>query len=312
MAKRDALARLVSGAVKQKEKSEAQIKAQIHIEPEFRDLIPPLKQDEFNQLAQNIADEGCREPLVIWHVPQGADDELAGKYVLIDGHNRYKICTQYQVDFKIHSVHFQTRFEARNWMINNQLGRRNLTKEQQAFLRGSRYNSEKAQGQRTDLQQTSSDAKSKESTAKRIAKEYNVDEKTIRRDAKFAEGMDIIGRSNPGLKQDILKGKVKVNKSHVQKLGEVAKDSDEVPILDVEDIYKRATEIEEGKAEQASKPVKQKVEEDNSEEKNAAKIEHYHVSIKKALEVAINDRDKYAFSKLKADLNNLEKLLFNK
>lgn len=310
MAKRDKLASLLSGAVKQKNESESQIKAQIHIEPEFRDLIPPLKEDEFSQLAQNIADEGCREPLVVWQVPYDVDDELAGKYVLIDGHNRHKICTTYSVDFKIHLVQFQTRFEARNWMINNQLGRRNLTKEQQAFLRGSRYNSEKAQGQRTDLQSSVSSSKSKESTAKRIAKEYNVDEKTIRRDAKFAEGMDIIGKSNPELKQDILKGKVKINKSHVQKLGEVAKDSDEVPILDVQDIYKRATEIEEGKQEQTNKT--QDTSPQYSNEQIALQIEHYHASIKKSLDVAINNHDKLAFSKIKADINNLEKLLFNK
>jgi hypothetical protein len=307
MAKRDKLANLLSGAVKQKTESESQIKAKIHIEDEFRDLIPPLKEDEFSQLAQNIADEGCREPLVVWKVPHDAKDELAGKYVLIDGHNRHKICTTYNVDFKIHLVQFKTRFEARNWMINNQLGRRNLSKEQQAFLRGSRYNSEKSQGQRTDL---SSDGKPKESTAKRIAKEYNVDEKTIRRDAKFAEGMDIIGKSNPELKQEILKGKVKVNKSHVQKLGEVAKDSDEVPILSVEDIYKRATEIEEGKEEQAFQTKDVSTPRYTSEQVNA-QIEHYHASIKKALELAIKNRDQLALSKIKADLNQLEKLLFN-
>lgn len=307
MAKRDKFKGILNQAIKQKGDSEAQIKAKIHIEDEFRDLIPPLREDEYAQLAQNIADEGCREPLVVWKVPQDTDDELAGKYVLIDGHNRHRICTTYQVDFKIHMVQFQTRHEARSWIINNQLGRRNLTKEQQAHLRGTRYNTEKAQGQRTDLGNDDK-AKSKESTAKRIAKEYNVDEKTIRRDAKFAKGMEIIGNSNPELKQDILKGKVKVNKGDVQKLGEVAKDSAEIPVLAVEDIRKRAIEIEEGKKEQATQPIKTT---QYTDEQVQAQIEHYHASINKALEVAIKNRDKLALSKIKADINHLEKLLFN-
>lgn len=41
---------------------------QLTIDPEFRDKIPPLSEDEFSKLEGNIVADGeVREPLVVWH-----------------------------------------------------------------------------------------------------------------------------------------------------------------------------------------------------------------------------------------------------
>jgi hypothetical protein len=89
---------------------------------EFRALIPPLSDEEFNQLEENIMTEGIRDPLVVWE----RDD---GDVILLDGHNRWKISTQHGgIPFNIVKKHFGSREEALIWVIDNQLGRRNLPK----------------------------------------------------------------------------------------------------------------------------------------------------------------------------------------
>jgi len=89
----------------------------LEIDPEFQDLIPPLKEDEFARLEANILAEGCRDPLVVW----------AGENVIVDGHNRYTICCNHGVEFTVKAIEFDSRDHAMLWMVRNQQGRRNLT-----------------------------------------------------------------------------------------------------------------------------------------------------------------------------------------
>jgi len=87
------------------------------IDKEFRDLIPPLSKDEYNQLKENIRHEGWREneAIITWN------------NIIIDGHHRNKICEELGIIPKYIEKDFQNRDEVKIWMINNQKGRRNLT-----------------------------------------------------------------------------------------------------------------------------------------------------------------------------------------
>jgi len=85
------------------------------INQELKSLIPPLTADEFNQLENNIILDGCRDPIVVW-----------GE-TIIDGHNRYAICTKHNLPYKTVSKDFESIAAVRIWMRNNQFGRRNLT-----------------------------------------------------------------------------------------------------------------------------------------------------------------------------------------
>jgi 16S rRNA G966 N2-methylase RsmD len=87
---------------------------EIKIDKEFADLIPPLCKEERHQLEQNIIAEGCRDPLVVWNG------------TLIDGHNRYEICTRNDIGYEVIERHFDSRTQVLLWMIDNQFGRRNL------------------------------------------------------------------------------------------------------------------------------------------------------------------------------------------
>ncbi len=94
----------------------------LRIDAEFQALIPPLAAAELDQLTANIIAEGCRDPLVHW------------KGVLIDGHNRHRICTEHGVAFQMVEREFADRNDCMIWIIRNQFGRRNLTSGQRIEL----------------------------------------------------------------------------------------------------------------------------------------------------------------------------------
>ncbi|MDQ1089717.1 hypothetical protein [Siphonobacter sp. SORGH_AS_1065] len=224
-----------------------EIKNRIQILPELEAFIPPLQPEEFAQLEANIRKEGCREALLVWETTEAiakGTDVAEAAYILIDGHNRYSICTANHIDYKIHLVQFSTKEAVFAFMIENQLGRRNLTPEQASYLRGLRYRTERLEkgkyersshkGQ-NDLYENLSDENhkghfdpyefeehkgqnvpyEKMNTSERLAERFNVSEKTIKRDAEFSKGVD---KLSPELKKEVLSGKVKVSKGDMQQL----------------------------------------------------------------------------------------------
>lgn len=207
------------------------VKSKIEIHPDFRDWISPLSKDEFAQLQENIIEEGCREPLVIWRI---ADSET---YYIIDGHNRYRICTSNGVAYNIVVKEFENTNEAKEWMILNQLGRRNLTKEQIAYYQGLIYNERKSDPKK-NLKRGNSPKSQNETSgnlAEEMSKEFGTSRNGILRSGKFAEGLDKVGKVEPALKQKILSGKTKVKKADVEQLAKV----------DVGNVEKEVTRIKE-------------------------------------------------------------------
>jgi hypothetical protein len=188
-----------------------QAKQQIVVFPELEALIPPLQDEEANALEASILQEGCREALIVWEYEQ--------QLVLVDGHNRFRFCRKHGIDFKMSIKPFGGLAEVKEWMVQNQLSRRNLTPEQASYLRGMRYSLEKKE--KGGFDKIKSKGQNVLLTSERLSEEYNVSEKTIKRDAAFAQGIEKIGKANPALKQDILAGRVKVNKGDVQKISKI-------------------------------------------------------------------------------------------
>ena len=92
------------------------------IDPEFRDLIPPLNDDELAMLEESIIANGCESPLIVWNG------------VIVDGHNRHAICQKHGIPFAVTEKEFSSREDAMLWMLRNQLGRRNLNSYQRGEL----------------------------------------------------------------------------------------------------------------------------------------------------------------------------------
>jgi len=95
----------------------------IQINDELRTYIDPLTAEEYEALERSLLDEGCRDALVLW-----GD-------VLVDGHNRYALCTKHGIEFKtIQNTRFKSMDDVRLWMIENHLGRRSVSDFQRGVL----------------------------------------------------------------------------------------------------------------------------------------------------------------------------------
>lgn len=88
---------------------------ELKIDPELRDLLPPLTEEEFKKLEERILKDGCQTPLFIW---QG---------YIADGHNRFAICIKHNIQFQTIELAYRGKSEVMHWMIDTQLGRRNLS-----------------------------------------------------------------------------------------------------------------------------------------------------------------------------------------
>ncbi|PAX52241.1 hypothetical protein [Brunnivagina elsteri] len=186
----------------------------LQIDSEFKNLIPPLSSEEKLQLEANLKEFGCLDPLIVWQ----------GENILLDGHNRYEICTREQIPYKIVEIEIGDREAAICWIANHQLGRRNITPEVASYLRGKRYLNLK--GDRTgNLKQNSPNGNYFRSVdaAKSLAEQYKVTDRTIRNDALFTEALDTLEQSlGDEVKHSILARNSGLTKKDVLSLAKVA------------------------------------------------------------------------------------------
>ncbi|HEY5750131.1 MAG TPA: ParB/Srx family N-terminal domain-containing protein [Chryseolinea sp.] len=279
----------------------------ITISKEIRDYIIPLADEELFQLEKNILSEGCREPLIVW-------EKSDGQLVLVDGHNRYKICQKNNLPFKIKKVKFKDQDDVKVWMVDNQIGRRNLTPDQSSYYRGLKYLSLKKK--RGGYDNVKSKGQNETSTSEIIAEQFNVSESTIKRDAKFAEGLNIIGRSNPKLKTKILTGEANVKKADVQVLSS-AKNPDKLTFKNEADLYNKAKIIKDtilkDVEDNIKKIEKEKVSRNQEIIKNAEpaflnrddKVRKIKGMIISAINRAITEKDADAIKELKKLIDRL-------
>ena len=185
----------------------------VRIDPEFQDQIPPLTEEEYSQLLENIlADGEVYEPITIWNG------------TIVDGHNRWRIISAHpHLKYHLREIDFPDKWAAFDWMIKKQLGRRNLTGEQRMLLIGRMYEGRKKSvgehkgNQHSNLEFGQNDQipNSANSTAKQMASELGIGEKTVRRAEKYAKGIDAIRSVSDKAAETILKGNSGIKRSEV-------------------------------------------------------------------------------------------------
>ena len=197
----------------------------LKIDPEFQNQIPPLTDDEFKQLEENILKEGkLLSPLIVWG------------NTLVDGHNRYEIVQEHpEISFSTMPLPFESREEVLTWICKNQLGRRNLTPEQKKFLIGKQYSVEhRKPGGNGNNQHTAAAKKTapeelcqidtipptsaEASIRKQIAERNNVSESYVARSEKFMRGVQIMDQMIPGMQEKILSGQTKIRDADLHRL----------------------------------------------------------------------------------------------
>ena len=181
---------------------------QITVDNELKSYIRPLKDEEYEKLKESILIEGIRDPLVVW---QG---------ILLDGYHRYKIAQEHGLEYKTVEVELPDRDAAKEWILVNQLGRRNLTEQEASYYRGKLYSARK--------QSHGGDRKSScqnvnlIGTAEELGSQYGVSERTIIRDEQFSKAVDkVADEIGAEARNAILSGQAKVPKESVEQLIEI-------------------------------------------------------------------------------------------
>lgn len=87
----------------------------IKVDPELKSLCRQLRPDERSLLESNLLEFGCLESIQLWND------------FIVDGHNRFEICTKQKIPYRTVKLAFGTKEDVMLHMINNQMGRRNLS-----------------------------------------------------------------------------------------------------------------------------------------------------------------------------------------
>jgi len=215
----------------------------IVIDEEFKALLPALDKETYDMLEANLIQNGCRDSIVLW-----GD-------ILIDGHNRYEICTKHGIEYGTVAKEFGSREEALIWIISTQVSRRNLSPIQLSHFRGLHYMADKRlQGgdRKSKSQNGTLIEDSTGSTARRLASNYRVSRNTIMRDAKAAAAIEAIGEVSPPAKKMILAGEVNIDKVKLRNLSESPKEE----IREVAAAIENGTYEKNGSTPASSSPAK--------------------------------------------------------
>ena len=211
----------------------------IIIDGEFESLLPMLDKVTFESLETELLHNGCRDALVLWNG------------ILIDGHNRYKICTTHNIPFNTIDMEFNSREEVQIWIIDNQVSRRNLTPIQLSNYRGLHYMAEKkiisnksGKNQHSEVDAQNEHQPQTQTTARFLSGRYKVSPVTIRRDTKVAEAISAIGEASHEARRKLLSSEVSIDKKVLAEMSSWPK----------EEIEAVAAQIEEGSYEKR-KPV---------------------------------------------------------
>ena len=177
-------------------------KMKLQIDKELKSLIPPLMDDEYKQLKESIKKEGCREPLTLW-----------GR-VIVDGYNRYNICKKNNIKFKTVNRKFKDRNEVVIWMIDNQLGRRNVSRYNRTILALKKESilrpiAEERQKRKPTFVFQNSEKQKPINITKHIAKIAKVSHDTVAK-VKFIEQ-----KAPKEIKKKLSKGEETINKAYI-------------------------------------------------------------------------------------------------
>lgn len=178
------------------------------IDKELEKLLPVLAPEESEKLENNILQYGMLDPIKIWQEPD------TGEWIIIDGHNRYNILKKHNIewhywqDYKIMSE-FETREDVKQWMLEQQLGRRNLSEaEKYEIVQKFKSIFQKKAKENQSLGGKGSANLPKVDTRKEMSKAVGTSEGTYRK-------LDYVMKSdNEEIKQQLREKKISVDKAY--------------------------------------------------------------------------------------------------
>lgn len=182
---------------------------ELKIDPELRDLLPPITDEEYKQLEKNILKNGFDKnfPIMEWNG------------FIVDGHNRYDICKKNNVtDYTVGTLAYKTKEEVMEWMLDIQLGRRNLSPIQRIAVAEKYrpiYEKQARENQLSGLKQNQISVSQNSSKRNPIENKIDVRAKlaetaNVSTDT-YSKGKKILDSDNNEVKNAVLSGDMSIN-----------------------------------------------------------------------------------------------------
>lgn len=192
---------------------------ELTVEPLFEQLTVQVSDEYFKALEENMLLKGCIEPVYVW------------KNIIVDGHNRYKICRKHNIPFSIAVMMFRSKPEAISWICADQLKKNNMSEERFRYLIGKRYHSEKiyeapnftGNNQYSNPEGDENTIRSK--TAIRLGEEYHVSHATVCKYSIYTNAIDILFRKSPDIAKLTLSGKLRISQENVIELSKLPEET---------------------------------------------------------------------------------------
>jgi len=168
----------------------------LKIKKEFQDLIPPLNSEEYSQLEKNCIEDGIRDKIIIW------DDYI------VDGHNRFNIAEKHNLKYETEEIALDNEEDVKVFIINLQLGRRNLVEFVKIELLQIRKEILKALGKEkmsSGGKGLSTIDKPSHNTRETLSKELNISS------GKLAQAEVVIKKADEKTKEKLRSGEVSIN-----------------------------------------------------------------------------------------------------
>ncbi len=180
---------------------------------ELKAYLPPLNPNEQKTLEASIKSEGVREPLIVWS--NGQQD------ILVDGHNRYAICQKLNKKFAVHTRKFRDIEQVKEFMLNLQIGKRNLSKLHLSYLRGMNYDQLK-----NNVGEQSEQGRP---TKEIVAEKFGVSPRSIMNDFNTFKGIQKLPKD---IRERLMNHSLNIKKADLEKLGKEKEISTEVQVID--------------------------------------------------------------------------------
>ena len=195
----------------------------IVLDPELEALLPSLSEDENTELLRSIAKDGFTDPIIVW----------LNHGVLVDGHNRHRIWRDVYASDEdkapaIVEQHFDSRDDAKEFMLRRQIGRRNLTVAMKVaialqlkpmIVAKAKAKQVASGGDRKSGKSVSPKSDEPIRVDEEIAKAAGVGRDTVRK----VEA--VLGTDNEPLKADMLADKTSINTSYKATIAALSKDT---------------------------------------------------------------------------------------
>ena len=207
--------------------------------PEMAELLPPLTGEQLAALEADILKNGCYSPVIV-------NEDM----VVIDGHNRQRLCEQHGLPYQMAVFSFEDMLEAKQWALDTQKGRRNLDKWElgKIALRlkpdieaRARANQSAAGGDKSDqgaLLTTLSEALPPVNTRKELADTVGIGEVTM------GKVMQIDEHAPAAVKEALDSGDLSINQGY-----NITRQVQELPEEQREEAAAQAVELEKAKKE---------------------------------------------------------------